>query len=139
MNKLKSICGVDTLYYFCESNENYDDLFLDMLDQIQTQIGKFDKKDMQFQNSDINIILEKDYIFKYMGKAQGFYWLNDFRDYFKIGFKDKKLNQGLNDIQVQLTANGIYTLGIKSLLEYINNNFLHISPLQPYFCQKVSR
>ena len=28
----KMYSGIDTLYYFCESNENYDDLFLEILD-----------------------------------------------------------------------------------------------------------
>ncbi len=124
MNEIKTICGIDTLYYFCESNKNYDNLFLEVLDQIEFQKGRFEKRDIEFENNDINIILHNEYIFKYLGKAQGFYWLRDFREYFKIGFKDTKSNQGLNDIYVQLEANGIYTLGIKSLLEYINDNLL---------------
>ncbi|MDD2698459.1 MAG: hypothetical protein PHF17_06655 [Arcobacteraceae bacterium] len=124
MNEIKTICGIDTLYYFCESNKNYDNLFLEVLDQIEFQKGRFEKRDIEFENNDINVILQNEYIFKYLGKAQGFYWLRDFREYFKIGFKDTKSNQGLNDIYVQLEANGIYTLGIKSLLELINDNLL---------------
>jgi len=124
MNNLKTICGIDTLYYFCESNENYDNLFLEILDQIEIQKGRFDKKDLEYENNEINVILDNEYILKFLGKAQGFYWFKDIREYFKIGIKDKAINQGLNDIQVQLQANGIYTLGIKSLISYINDGLL---------------
>jgi hypothetical protein len=124
MNNLKTICGIDTLYYFCESNNNYDNLFLEILDQIETQKGKFEKKDLDYENNEINIILKDEYLLKFLGKAQGFYWFKDYREYFKIGFKDTKTNQDLNDIQVQLLSTGIYTLGIKSLISYINDDFL---------------
>ena len=31
---LKTVCGIDTLYYFCESNASYDLFYMDILDDI---------------------------------------------------------------------------------------------------------
>ena len=50
MNKKENTtmyCGIDTLYYFCESNNFYDDLFLEVLDQIETIKGKFEREEIQ--------------------------------------------------------------------------------------------
>jgi len=115
--------GIDTLYYFCESNTNYDNLFLDILDQIEDRKGVFLKKDIEFENSDINILI-KDTPLNYLGKSEGFYWFKDINEFFKIGFKDYKTNRALNDIRVQLQGIGIYTVGIKSLIEFINKELL---------------
>jgi len=43
MNDIKMIHGIDSLYYFCESNENYDNLFLEILDQMEEKKGIFEK------------------------------------------------------------------------------------------------
>lgn len=115
--------GIDTLYYFCESNTNYDNLFLDILDQIEDRKGVFLKKDIEFENSDINILI-KDTPLNYLGKSEGFYWFKDINEFFKIGFKDYKTNRALNDIRVQLQGIGIYTVGIQSLIEFINKELL---------------
>lgn len=115
--------GIDTLYYFCESNTNYDNLFLDILDQMEDRKGVFLKKDIEFENSDINILI-KDTPLNYLGKSEGFYWFKDINEFFKIGFKDYKTNRALNDIRVQLQGIGIYTVGIKSLIEFINKELL---------------
>ena len=123
MKNIKKIFGIDSLYYFAESNENYDDLYLDIIDQIEDKKGIFEKKDIEFENNDINIII-KDISLQYLGKNEGFHWFRDINEFFKIGFKDKKVNRGLNDIRIQLQGVGIYTIGIKSLLELINKDLL---------------
>lgn len=123
MDDIKTVSGIDSLYYFCESNHKYDDLFLEILDQIEDKKGVFLKREIEFKNSDIYIIIDETPLF-FLGRAEGFYWFNDLNGYFKIAFKDKKQNRGLHDIRVQLLATGIYTLGIKSLLEFINTKLL---------------
>ena len=123
MNDIKMLHGIDSLYYFCESNENYDDLFLDIQDQVESIKGQFSKKEIEFENSDINIRIN-DIPLCHLGKAEGFYWFKDINNFFKIGFKDRLKNRGLNDIRVQLQAVGIYTIGIKSLLDFINDVLL---------------
>lgn len=123
MKDVKKIFGIDSLYYFCETNEDYDDLFLDILDQIEETKGKFEKREIEYINSDIHIKLQ-DISLYFLGFAEGFYWFRDVNDYFKIGFKDKMKNRGLNDIRVQLQGNGIYTIGIHGLLQVINEHLL---------------
>lgn len=123
MTSTKKIFGIDSLYYFCESNENYDDYYIEMLDQVEEVKGNFEKKDLEFENNDIHINLN-DIPLNFLGKAEGYHWFKDINDYFKIGFKDKYKNRGLNDIRVQLLGIGIYTIGIKSLIDFINNILL---------------
>jgi len=114
----KKIYGIDTLYFFFETNENYDDLFLEILDQLEDIKGKFQKKDIEFENKDLYINL-KDMQLNFLGKQEGFYWFKDSNDFFRIGFKDKYKNRGLNDIRVQLQGNGIYTFGISSIIKLL--------------------
>lgn len=117
---IKMIHGIDTLYYYYESNINYDDLFLDILDQIEDKKGIFEKKDIEYENKDINISIDSTPL-NFLGKAEGFYWFQDINDFFKIGFKDCKKQRNMNDIRVQLLGVGIYTIGIKSLIEFIDD------------------
>lgn len=123
MNNLKMIHGIDTLYYYCETNENYDDLFLDILDQIEDKKGMFEKRDIEYENKDINITIDS-IPFNFLGKAEGFYWFMDINEFFKIGFKDYKKQRNMNDIRVQLMGIGIYTIGIRSLIDFINDELL---------------
>lgn len=123
MDDIKMIDGIDTLYYYCETNENYDDLFLDIQDQIDHQKGVFEKKYIEYENNDINISIN-DIPLNFLGKAEGFYWFKDINSFFKIGFKDKDKLKTQNDVKVQLLAVGIYTIGIKSLIEFINEKLL---------------
>lgn len=116
---IKYICGIDTLYYFCESSKRYDDLFLDIVDHIEDIKGKFEKKEIEHINADINISINA-ITLSSLGKSEGYYWFRDINEYFKIGFKDPKTNRGLHDIRVQLLGNGIYTIGIKSLIVLID-------------------
>ena len=60
---------------------------------------------------------------KYSGMGRdGFLWFN--HEFFRIGFKDAEKSQNIHNIRIQLNAVGIYTIGIKSLIEYINEEFL---------------
>jgi len=124
MSEIKKLFGIDSLYFFCEANENYDNLFLDILDQLEHIKGKFDKKEIAFENRDLYIHIN-DIPLNYLGKAEGFYWFKDANEFFKIGFKSYLENRGLNDIRVQLQANGIYTIGITSLIELISKEVLN--------------
>ena len=123
MSDTKILSGIDSLYYFCESNTNYDDLYLEILDQLEEVKGKFLKKDIEFENKDLSILINEIPL-NFLGMAEGFHWFKDMNDTFKIGFKDKYKNRGLNDIRVQLLAFGIYTIGIKSIIDFIKTILL---------------
>lgn len=116
---IKYICGIDTLYYFCESSREYDDLFLDILDQMERIKGKFEQKEIAYDNADITICI-REVSLSSLGKSEGYYWFKDINEFFKIGFKDTLTNRGLHDIRVQLLGNGIYTVGIKSVIAFID-------------------
>lgn len=120
MSDTQKIFGIDTLYFFFETNENYDDLFLEILDQLEDNKGKFQKKDIDFENKDLHILINSISL-NYLGRNEGFYWFGDLNKFFRIGFKDSNKNKGLNDIQVQLQADGIYILGINSLIELLKD------------------
>jgi len=118
---IKKIYGIDSFYFFFESNENYDDLYLDILDQMEDIKGIFRKKEIKFEKKDITIRLN-DISLQYLGRKEGFYWFKDsLHEFFRIGFKSNKENRTLNDIRVQLQGNGIYTLGINSIIELLKN------------------
>lgn len=117
----KKIYGIDSLYFFFESNENYDDLYLDILDQIEDIKGVFRKKEIKFEKKDIHIKID-DITLQYLGRKEGFYFFKENQhELFRIGFKSNKENRTLNDIRVQLQGNGIYTLGINSIIELLKN------------------
>lgn len=117
---IKIVSGADSLYYFMESNENYEELFLELLDQYQDGVYRFERNEMSYKNEDIGVELN-DSTLLFLGKAQGFYWFRDINRFFRIGFKDKNTNKGLHNIQVQLMADGIYTVGIKNIIEFIDS------------------
>ena len=116
-NTPNTIAGIDSLYFFYETNDIYDDLFLDILNQLDEAKSRYEKRDITYENKDITILIENQ-AFAYNGKSQGFYWFTHKDEYLTLGFKDYMTNRGLNDIQVQFTAKGIYMLGIKFLLRY---------------------
>ena len=120
MKDIKKIFGIDTLYFFIQTNENYDDLYLEILDQLEEVKGKFQKKEIEFENKDL-IISIHDIQLNFLGKKEGFYWFRDLNEYFRIGFKSSYENRGLNDIRVQLQGNGIYAIGINSIIELLKN------------------
>ncbi|MBS4067238.1 MAG: hypothetical protein KGZ62_01395 [Sulfurimonas sp.] len=59
--------------------------------------------------------------FTFNGKAQGFFWFTHIDEYLTIGFKDHLTNRGLNDIQIQVNAIGIYTLSLNTLIKYTDD------------------
>ena len=119
-NPIKTLPGIDTLHYFIESNPDYDNLYLDIVDQIESAKGMYEKSDIPFRPKDVTITIH-DNPYTYLGKSEGFHWVMDAHEFFKLGLKDPKTNQGLHDIRVQLLGNGIYTAGIRSLLDYIDD------------------
>ena len=121
MSNIKKIFGIDTLYFFFETNDNYDELYLDILDQLEDIKAKFQKKDIDFENKDLTISIN-DIQLTFLGTQEGFYWFKDANEHFRIGFKDKYKNRGLNDIRVQLQGNGIYTFGINSIIELLKDS-----------------
>ena len=120
MKNIKKIFGIDTLYFFFESNENYDELYLEIIDQLEDIKSKFQKRDIEFENKDLTISIN-DIQLNFLGVQEGFYWFKDLNEYFRLGFKDRYKNRGLNDIRVQLQGNGIYTFGIKAIIELLKN------------------
>ena len=98
-----------------------DDLFLEILDQLEEIKGKFEKREVEFENKDLTISIN-DIQLSYLGKQEGFYWFKDSNEFFRIGFKDRYKNRGLNDIRVQLQGNGIYTFGINSIIELLKDS-----------------
>lgn len=125
-NYPKVISGIDTLYYFYESNDFYDDFFMDILNQLEEAKGRFDKRDISYSNKDLKVSINNQ-VFEFNGKAQGFYWFTHLDNFVTVGFKDNLTNKGLNDIQIQFTAVGIYSLGLKALLKYVDDIFKEVT------------
>lgn len=123
MQSIKTICGIDTLYYYCQSNDNYKYLYMQIQDNLENGKFYFESNNIPFTNSDINIHIN-DIALNYIGNAEGFYMFKDCNGFFRIGFKDSTKNKNVHDIKVQLEATGIYTVGITSLIDFINNTLL---------------
>lgn len=120
------ISGIDTLYYFYESNDLYDDFFMDILNQLDEAKGRFDKREISYSNKDLKVSISNQ-VFEFNGKAQGFYWFTHLDNYVTVGFKDNYTNRGLNDIQIQLTAVGIYSIFLKPLIQYVDDIFKDVT------------
>ncbi|MDD3466462.1 MAG: hypothetical protein PHE67_04855 [Campylobacterales bacterium] len=116
---IKIVSGIDALYFFIESNEDYDSLYLELLDMYQDTVDGFTRDEVEYKNEDITFDINGCTLV-FLGKAQGFHWFKDLQGFFKIGFKDRYKNRSLHNIQVQLTAKGIYTVGIKSIVEILD-------------------
>ncbi|MBP6497424.1 MAG: hypothetical protein KA253_01985 [Campylobacteraceae bacterium] len=121
--KTLMICGIDTLYYYAQTNDNYENFFEDMMDQVYLQQALFERDTYANKNSAIFVKIG-DTSFHYLNKKDGYHWLKEINEYFRIGFKDTASNIHQHCIQVQLEGVGIYTLGIKPLLSFINNTVL---------------
>lgn len=116
----KTISGVDTLFYFCETNSFYDDLFLDIFDQIEEKKEQLERNNTIYKYSDISVYIQ-DQLFSFAGKDQGFYWLKHSDSLFRIGLKDPCKNKNLHNIQIQLNSQGIYTFGVKAVVKLIDD------------------
>lgn len=123
IKNFKKLGGIDSLYFFFESNENYDDLYLDIKDQIENAKADLLRNEIIADNNCIFVRI-KDINLQYLGNKEGFYWLRDENHIFRIGFKDKNKNNGLHNIRVQLEGNGIYTFGINSIIKFLEKRIL---------------
>ena len=125
MNQIENIayvCGIDALYFFVQSGAGYDDIYLDILNQIDQQEKNFKALEYAYQDNEIILTLN-DIDVPFSGKGRdGFLWFN--HEFFRVGFKDPCKNKTIHDIRVQVNAIGIYTLGLNSLIDYITTVFL---------------
>ena len=125
--EFKVLSGIDTLYYFYQSDRRtYPDIFAEILQQLATQKKQFEAKEVDYENRDLKADVNG-HIFDFNGKAQGFYWFNHIDNFFSVGLKDSTVNVGVHDIQIQLSAVGIYTLGLKQLLAYVDTVFENLA------------
>lgn len=121
-NNIPHASGIDALYYFAQSGGKYDEFYENIIEQIENKKKGFESLDYAYNDNDI-IITINDIDIKYSGMGRdGFLWFN--HDFFRVGFKDSQKATNIHNIRVQLNSIGIYTLGIRSLLEYINEEFL---------------
>lgn len=120
ITELKTIAGIDTLYYFCETNKNYPKFFYTIQEALQEQ-----KELLEIRGADASIaeitISVNNTLFNYLGKAEGYHWFIEMNALFKIGLKDHESNANLHNIRVQPLSNGIYAVGIKELIPYIDS------------------
>ena len=123
-NKIHNkIYGIDSLYYFAETNENYDCEYMEIIDQIEDIKGKFDREEVEYNNRDITVRVN-DIVLEFLGKSEGFNWFRDDRALFKVGFKGIESNRGLHNIRIQLLGNGIYSFGLNDMLSLVNDGLL---------------
>ena len=116
------ISGIDALYYFAQSGAHYDNFYLNILEQIENKKAEFSTLNYAYNDNDIIVTINAiDVKLSGMGR-DGFIWFN--HDFFRVGFKDSEKSPNIHNIRVQLNSIGIYTLGIKSLVEYINTKLL---------------
>lgn len=115
------VSGIDSLYYFIQSNSAYEAFFhfsiYSIVQETKESNGGFiPKGSLKIKISDIEFV--------YFGKEQGFYFFGDTAGMFRVGFKDPNTNRGVQDIRVQLQGIGIYTMGLVRLSQYINSCIL---------------
>jgi hypothetical protein len=128
-----TICGIDSLYYFVQSNSAYEAFYCDMGIEITDKKENFGG----YIPTDTHFITLADKEFVYYGNKEGFYFFGDKAGWLRLGFKDPLKNQGVQDIRVQLQATGIYLLGLKELLDYVNNTLLRSISLPNYTVTRV--
>lgn len=115
------VSGIDSLYYFIQSNSAYEAFFHFSIYSIvelskETNGGFIPQGSLKIKISDIEFV--------YFGKVQGFYFFGDVAGMFRVGFKDPNTNQGVQDIRIQLQGIGIYAMGLVRLSQYINSCIL---------------
>ena len=116
------VSGIDALYYFAQSGAFYDQFYDSIVEKIEDKKAYFNSLNYAYADNDIIIQINTiDVTYSGMGR-DGFHWFN--HDFFRAGFKDPEKALNIHNIRIQLNAVGIYTLGIKSLVEYINTVFL---------------
>lgn len=126
--------GIDSLYYFIQSNGAYEKFFyysiFDIVEQArELHGGRIPKEALKITISDIPFV--------YLGKEQGFYFFADDAGMFRVGFKDPHTNTGVHDIRVQLQGIGIYAMGLVKLTDYINKVLLREISTDNYFITRA--
>lgn len=126
--------GIDSLYYFIQSNNAYEAFYhysiYSVVEQAKETNGGFiPKGSLKIRISDIEFV--------YYGKEQGFYFFGDVAGAFRVGFKDPNTNRGVQDIRIQLQGLGIYAMGLIRLVEYINTCILKDITDPFYFVTRV--
>ncbi|MDD2267367.1 hypothetical protein [Sulfuricurvum sp.] len=120
--KIPYACGIDALYYFAQSGAFYDRKYEDIINQIEDKKAYFKSLNYQYADNDIIVNINGiDVVYSGMGR-DGFHWFN--HDFFRSGFKDPEKATNIHNIRIQLNGQGIYILGLKSLIEYVNTKFL---------------
>lgn len=116
------VSGIDAFQYFAQSGAFYDRFFLSLMDQIEDKKAYFKKLNYQYTDNDI-IVKINDIEVQYSGMGRdGFHWF--YHEFFRVAFKDTEKSPNIQNIRIQVNAVGIYTLGLKPLIEYINKVFL---------------
>ncbi|AFV97524.1 MULTISPECIES: hypothetical protein [unclassified Sulfuricurvum] len=116
------VSGIDALQYFAQSGGQYDRFYESLMDQIEDKKAYFKKLNYQYADNDI-IVKINDIEVQYSGMGRdGFHWF--YHEFFRVAFKDSEKSPNIQNIRVQVNAVGIYTLGLKSQIEYINKVFL---------------
>ena len=126
--------GIDSLYYFIESNGAYQEFYEHCISSVvekakETNGGYIPKESLKIKISDIEFV--------YLGKEQGFYFFTDGAGAFRVGFKDPNTNRGVQDIRVQLQGIGIYAMGLVRLIQYINGVILKEISTENYFITRA--
>ena len=121
-SNIKTLSGIDAFYYFAESNSNYELFLLDLLKQIEEKERYFMMLDYQYKDGEISVKINNiDFTYNGMGR-DGFHWFSS--EYVRLAFKNKEKNRTLHNIRVQFNAIGIYTIGLKSMIEYVNEKII---------------
>jgi hypothetical protein len=116
------ISGIDALYYFAQSGTKYDEFYEEVIEQIELKKQEFRALNYAYNDNDIIVTINTiDIKLSGMGR-DGFIWFN--HDFFRVGFKDSEKSPKIHNIRVQLNSIGIYTLGLESLIKYVNTKFL---------------
>lgn len=119
ITELKTLPGIDTLYYFCETNDSYPKFYTEIEKALYEANEKMEIFGIDYASTKLTIQINNN-PFSYLGKAEGYLWFIDLSTLFKIGFKDHETNTNLHNIRVQLLANAIYAVGIKEVMKHID-------------------
>lgn len=113
VSECRVLGGIDTLYFFVNTN-----ISSDTIELYQNLWNKVEKN--TFHNDKYEYL-------NHSGQKSGFIggWYLHKGDYdiplFRIGFKNPNKQLQVNNIQIQLYASGIYSMGFTELIEYAKN------------------
>ena len=123
LEPIKCVCGIDTLFYFAQTDEHYENVFLGIEEQLEAQKELHKSHTYAYKHCAMLISLGATPL-RYLNKKDGVHWFRELSSYFKIGFKDPSIKNYHHNIQIQLQGIGIYTVGVSALLDFINNELL---------------